>query len=233
MIRALDRGVGQVLDALQDNGLEENTLVIFTSDNGAAGYIGLPDECSLSRLEDDAFQGGLRVPYFIRWPGMIPEGTTVTQPVHHFDLFATAATAAGAALPADRKIDGIDLLPFVSGQVDSETAGVTHERLSGEAALPRPRLSMVGSSMSVARLVPSPASGYSTSGPIQPSGGWTLSEKHPKKVAELEAALEAHNAEQAASMWPSTASMGINIDKDLSIPMRRMTSMSTGQTEML
>jgi len=126
MIRALDRGVGQVLDALRDNGLEENTLVIFTSDNGAAGYIGLPDVNAPYRgWKMTLFEGGIHVPYFIKWPAKIPAGTTVTQPVHHFDAFATAAAAGGAALPIDRKIDGIDLVPFANG----EAQGVTHERL--------------------------------------------------------------------------------------------------------
>lgn len=218
MIRALDRGVGQVLDALQDNGLEENTLVIFTSDNGAAGYIGLPDVNAPYRgWKMTLFKGGLRVPYFIRWPGMIPEGTTVTQPVHHFDLFATAATAAGAALPADRKIDGIDLLPFVSGQVDSETAGVTHERLFWRSGSSQTAL-VDGWKLNVSRAPGAESRKWLFDLRADPTERVDLSEKHPKKVAELEAALEAHNAEQAASMWPSTASMGINIDKDLSIP---------------
>ena len=126
MIRALDRGVGQVLDALRDNGLEENTLVIFTSDNGGAGYIGLPDVNAPYRgWKITLFEGGIHVPYFVKWPAKIPAGTTVTQPVHHFDAFATAAAAGGAALPIDRKIDGIDLVPFANG----EAQGVTHERL--------------------------------------------------------------------------------------------------------
>ena len=196
MIRALDRGVGQVLDALQDNGLEENTLVIFTSDNGAAGYIGLPDVNAPYRgWKMTLFKGGLRVPYFIRWPGMIPEGTTVTQPVHHFDLFATAATAAGAALPADRKIDGIDLLPFVSGQVDSETAGVTHERLFWRSGSSQTAL-VDGWKLNVSRAPGAESRKWLFDLRADPTERVDLSEKHPKKVAELEAALEAHNAEQ-------------------------------------
>jgi uncharacterized sulfatase len=218
MIRALDRGVGQVLDALRDNGLEENTLVIFTSDNGAAGYIGLPDVNAPYRgWKMTLFEGGIRVPYFIRWPSMIPAGTTVTQPVHHFDLFATAAAASGAALPADRKIDGIDLLPFVNGQTDNEAGGVTHERLFWRSGVSQTAL-VDGWKLNVSHLRGADSRKWLFDLRADPTEQVDLSEKRPKKLAELEAALEAHNAEQASSMWSSTGSMGINIDKDLSIP---------------
>ena len=113
MIRSLDRGVGQVLQALKDNGLEDNTLVMFTSDNGGAGYIGLPDVNKPFRgWKISLFEGGIHVPFFAKWPARIPAGTVVNDPVHHFDLYATAAAAGGAAMPNDRKMDGVDLVPF-------------------------------------------------------------------------------------------------------------------------
>ena len=122
MIRALDRGVGQVLEALRANGLEENTLVFFTSDNGGAGYIGLPGVNQPFRgWKITLFEGGIHVPYFLKWPAHIEAGQTVRDPpVHHFDFFATAAAAAGAALPTDRTLDGVDLTAHARG----EAAGV-------------------------------------------------------------------------------------------------------------
>jgi uncharacterized sulfatase len=126
MIRALDREVGRVLDALEVNGLEDDTLVIFTSDNGGAHYIGLPEVNRPFRgWKISFFEGGIHVPYFAKWPARISAGTTYDAPVHHFDAFATAAAAAGAELPGDREMDGVDLLPFVRG----EAAGTPHERL--------------------------------------------------------------------------------------------------------
>ncbi|MFT5695871.1 MAG: arylsulfatase A-like enzyme, partial [Myxococcota bacterium] len=117
MIRALDRGVGQVMDALKANGLDENTLVMFTSDNGGAGYIGLPDVNKPYRgWKISLFEGGIHVPYMMRWPGRIAPGTKVESPVHHFDMYATAAAAGGGALPSDRKMDGVDLLPYARGE---------------------------------------------------------------------------------------------------------------------
>ena len=76
MIRSLDRGVGRVLEALKANGLEENTLVLFTSDNGGAGYIGLPEVNSPFRgWKITLFEGGIHVPYFAKWPARIAPGT--------------------------------------------------------------------------------------------------------------------------------------------------------------
>lgn len=111
MIRGLDRGIGQVLDALQDNGIEDNTIVIFTSDNGGAGYVGLPDLNKPYRgWKISFFEGGIRVPYFIKWPQEIPAGTSYDSPVAHIDIFSTVLAAAGIQPPTDRIIDGVDLL---------------------------------------------------------------------------------------------------------------------------
>ncbi len=100
MITALDRGVGRVLDALEANGLADNTLVIFTSDNGGAGYIGLPDINKPYRgWKLTLFEGGTHVPFFIRWPGHIAPGTRYDAPVGHIDIFSTAAAAARRESP--------------------------------------------------------------------------------------------------------------------------------------
>jgi arylsulfatase A-like enzyme len=116
MLRALDRNVGKVMDELKRDGLDDNTLVIFTSDNGGAQYIGLPDINKPYRgWKATFFEGGIHVPFFMRWPGKLPAGTTYAKPVAHVDIFATAAAVGGGAVPHDRRIDGVNLLPFVSG----------------------------------------------------------------------------------------------------------------------
>ena len=117
MLRALDRNVGKVLAQLKQDGIDDNTLVIFTSDNGGAYYIGLPDINKPYRgWKATFFEGGIHVPFFMRWPGKIAAGTSYAKPVAHVDIFATAAAVAGAPLPKDRILDGVDLLPFASGQ---------------------------------------------------------------------------------------------------------------------
>jgi len=117
MIRALDRSVGRVLRALKENGLEENTIVVFTSDNGGAFYIGLPDINKPYRgWKMTFFEGGLHVPFFMKWPAGLPRGRTYDAPVSHFDIYATTAAAAGAPLPDDRVIDGTNLIPYLKGE---------------------------------------------------------------------------------------------------------------------
>ncbi len=126
MIRSLDRNIGRVLKSLKDQGVDDNTLVIFTSDNGGANCIGVDGINKPYRgWKATFFDGGTHVPYFMRWPAALPKGQRYTQPVSHFDIFATAAAAAGQKLPADRVIDGVNLLPFIRG----ESTGQPHETL--------------------------------------------------------------------------------------------------------
>ncbi len=115
MIRALDRSVGQILDKLEEEGLADNTLVIFSSDNGGAGYVGLPEVNAPYRgWKLSLFEGGVRVPLMMRWPAGLSSGREVKKPVTHIDIFRTIASATGATLP-DREIDGVDLLPIANG----------------------------------------------------------------------------------------------------------------------
>ncbi|MFT4518237.1 MAG: arylsulfatase A-like enzyme [Halioglobus sp.] len=208
MIRSLDRGVGQVLDALKRNGLDDNTLVLFSSDNGAAGYIGLPDVNKPFRgWKITLFEGGIHVPFFARWPAKIAAGSEYANPVHHFDLYATAAAAAGATLPTDRKMDGVDLLPFATGR----TSGAPHEALFWRSGTTQAAL-VDGWKLNVSD---PPGRSWLYDLREDPTEQRDLSASHPHKLEELQGALAAHNAEQAAPSWPAVASAPINIDKDL------------------
>jgi uncharacterized sulfatase len=211
MIRSLDRGVGQVLQALKDNGLDENTLVMFTSDNGGAGYIGLRDVNKPFRgWKISMFEGGIHVPFFARWPARIPAGTVVDNPVHHFDLYATAAAAGGAAMPSDRKMDGVDLLPFATG----DAQGPPHKALFWRSGASQSAL-VDGWKLNVSD---PPGRNWLFNLRVDPNEQRDLSKTHPEKLAELQAALAAHNEEQAAPSWPSRISIPVNIDKDLTHP---------------
>ena len=137
MIRALDRNVGLVLDALKAHGLEENTLVIFTSDNGGANYIGLPDINKPFRgWKATFFEGGIHVPFFMKWPTKLAKSMRYDQPVGHVDIFATAAAAAAAEAPKDRAMDGVDLARVVADPAKGARAQVAllaRRRLQGAA----------------------------------------------------------------------------------------------------
>ena len=101
MIRALDRGVGRVMTALTAQGLDDNTIVIFTNDNGGAWYAGLPNINRPYRgWKGTFFEGGIRVPFFMRWPTKIASGGQVSMPIQFIDVLPTLAAAGGAPLRA-------------------------------------------------------------------------------------------------------------------------------------
>ena len=111
VIRELDWSVGQVFKALKDRGLDENTLVLFTSDNGAwyGGSTG-----GLRGMKGSSFEGGIRVPMIARWPGRIPAGSVQKEIAATIDIFPTFCKLAGAKVPTDRVIDGKDVFPLMS-----------------------------------------------------------------------------------------------------------------------
>ncbi|MDG2080026.1 MAG: sulfatase [Pseudomonadales bacterium] len=114
MLRALDRSVGRIMQSLEEQGLAENTIVMFSSDNGGAGYIGLKDINAPYRgWKMTQFEGGLRAPTFMKWPAKIAPGTMVDEPVTHIDFMPTLTAAAQGTIPEGLAIDGENLLPLV------------------------------------------------------------------------------------------------------------------------
>jgi uncharacterized sulfatase len=112
-IQELDWSVGEILKTLKELNLDEETLVIFTSDNGP-WWEG--DTGGLRGRKNLPFEGGYRVPFISRWPGVISPGITSDTPVMNFDLFATCLAAANLPTPKDRIIDGVNLLPLLEGE---------------------------------------------------------------------------------------------------------------------
>ena len=115
-VEEIDWSVGQILGTLAELGLDEKTLVLFSSDNGP-WMQGNPGEARGRKLE--WFEGGFHVPFLARWPGVIPAGTTSAEVGVNFDLFVTCCQMAGVPLPQDRIIDGKDLLPVLKGEAAS------------------------------------------------------------------------------------------------------------------
>jgi arylsulfatase A-like enzyme len=119
MVSALDDSVGAVIATLKKDGIYGNTLVIFLSDNGCAGYVhGACSNAPLSGYKRWLAEGGVRVPYIVSWPGHLPAGRVDHRPVSSLDILPTAAALARARLPTDRVYDGVDLLPFLDGEND-------------------------------------------------------------------------------------------------------------------
>lgn len=120
MVKALDDAVGDVMKTLKDHGLEENTIVYFISDNGGAAYTGATDNGPFKGGKITHFEGGVNVPFMMQWKGHLPEGVVYNYPVSSLDIFATTISACGVRLPESFQLDGIDLMPFVSGKNTSE-----------------------------------------------------------------------------------------------------------------
>ena len=113
-LSAMDDAIGKVAAALRETGQEQRTLIFFLSDNG-----GPPANAStngpLSGQKGGVLEGGIRVPFIVKWPGKVPAGKVIDEPVTSLDIFPTALAAAGVAVPREKKPDGLDLLPLLTG----------------------------------------------------------------------------------------------------------------------
>jgi arylsulfatase A-like enzyme len=129
MVSSLDESIGKILIRLEELDLEQNTMVIFTSDNGPArggGYIrGWPDDWPETLLgsagplhghKAQQFEGGHREPFIIRWPGVIKQGQEYHKLTSTLDILPTCCRAAGLHLPENQRMDGVDLLPYITGK---------------------------------------------------------------------------------------------------------------------
>ena len=115
-VEEIDWSAGQILRTIEELGLDEDTLVIFTSDNGPWWQGSAGETRGRKNL---AFEGGFRVPFIARWPGVIPAGTDSDEMSMNFDVFATCLAAAGVGMPEDRIIDGKNVLPMLKGESNS------------------------------------------------------------------------------------------------------------------
>ncbi|TLX78163.1 N-acetylgalactosamine 6-sulfate sulfatase [Labilibacter sediminis] len=119
MVSAVDDGVGRILEALQQGGVDENTIVVFLSDNGGA-HNNASDNGPLRGLKGDLFEGGIRVPFAMRWPSVIPSGQTYEKAISSLDIMATVVSQNNIEINTHRPLDGVDLIPYLTGQNDGE-----------------------------------------------------------------------------------------------------------------
>lgn len=212
MIRAVDRSVARVLDSLDKEGLSDNTLVIFTSDNGGAGYIGLPEVNQPFRgWKITMFEGGIRVPMMMRWPQNIAAGTRIDQPVAHIDVMPTIAAAADAPLPDGRVIDGVDILPLINPDV--------------QATWPRKNLFWQNGHYQVVRhedwklqVNNRPTDGlkvwlYNLA--EDPTEQNNIAADYPNKTNQLLGLLAQHQADSVGPLYPAASQYPIMVDKTM------------------
>lgn len=209
MMSAMDEAIGAVLDKLREAGLEENTLVFFFSDNGGPTMVGTTINGSrntpLRGSKRTTLEGGIRVPFLMAWKGKAPAGKTFDDPVIQLDVLPTALAAAGINSQKDDALDGVDLMPFVTGQ----KAGAPHEtlywRFGRQMAIRRGDWGLV-------RYDPGGDSGTSNmrAGVIGPrlynlrediGQKKDLAAAQPERVREMQQAWDRWNAEQARPLW--------------------------------
>lgn len=209
MIRALDRSVGRIMQKLESEGLAENTVVIFTSDNGGPGYIGLPEVNAPYRgWKITSFEGGLRVPLFVKWPAKLAAGTTLDTPVAHIDVMPTIAAAAGATLPVNVEIDGRNLMPLLE-QTNTEWDRETLFWVSDHSQVVRHGDWKL-------QLNTRPTDGvqkwlYNLA--ADPTEQSNKAESRPEKLAELEGLIANYQLNSRESLFPATTQFPIMIDK--------------------
>ncbi|MFI3247719.1 MAG: sulfatase-like hydrolase/transferase [Rikenellaceae bacterium] len=131
MIIAVDDGVGQIWDALEANGIDDNTIIVFLSDNGGANY-GYTQNLPRRARKGDMYDGGTRTPFAIYWKGRIAPGTEYTNVISSLNIYATAVTAAGCDISTlERPLDGVDMIPYLSGENSGEPNNLLFWRVAG------------------------------------------------------------------------------------------------------
>ncbi len=223
MVSSVDDYVGDVIAELRAHGLEDNTLIVFFSDNGCVKYLS-QDMCSndpLSGSKRFHLEGGIRVPFIFSWPAALPAGTTYSQPVISLDLFATFAAAAGSGETAP---DSVNLLPYLRG----ENSDPPHEFLFWRAKpnvavrwghwklwkVNRSDRTFDDLTLGGRRLPQVDYPGDSPTGQLTVLYDLSkdigehkdVADDHPEIVERLEAELETWNSQLVEPLWPSNRS---------------------------
>jgi arylsulfatase A len=197
-VEELDWGVGEILNTLRELDLEQDTLVVFTSDNGP-WWQGSPGFTRGRKML--TFEGGFRVPFIARWPGIIPAGTLNDEMSMNFDLFSTCLQLAGIPLPSDRMIDGKDIMPVLAG-----ASPTPHDMLYFYDT--RTLVAVRHQHWKYHRRFRTENAGYFPlkQGPflfdleIDPNESYSLVESEPQIAAELDEMLDAWDAQMTANL---------------------------------
>jgi arylsulfatase A-like enzyme len=206
MLSAMDDAVGKVLAKVRDIGQEENTLIIFFSDNGGPTGSTTSGNGPLRGFKAQTWEGGIRIPFMVQWKGKIPAGKVDDRPVIQLDIQPTALAAAGVAIMPEWKLDGVNLLPYLKGEKSDAPHDMLYWRFGQQIALRAGDWKIVkGAGM--------PGIAADESGKASPEGSQlyylkddigeknNLAEKNPEKLKELSAAWNKWNADNIDPAW--------------------------------
>ncbi len=207
MLLALDEAIGGVRKKLLETGQEENTLVFFISDNGGPTMKGTTINGSsnlpLRGSKRTTLEGGIRVPFLVSWKGTLKPGV-FNQPAIQLDLTATALAAAGLPIQPEWKLDGVDLLPFLSGKTDAAPHTALYWRLGRQMAVRMGDLKLVRYDKNADTLTgrdqpATPARLYNLAS--DPGESHDLAASQPEQVKELQAKWDAWSSTLAKPLW--------------------------------
>ena len=212
MLTALDDGIGQVLAKLKELGIADDTLVAFVSDNGGPEQVNASDNGPFNGGKATTWEGGVRVPFLIQWPnGKLPAGTTYDHPVIQLDLFPTVLAAAEIKANPEKKLDGVNLLSYLRGEVKDPPHPALYWRFGGQMAVRAGDWKLTravtgggraGGGGAAARRERATLDGARLFNLKDDVGEQTdLAAKHPEKVKELGALWTAWNAELVDPAW--------------------------------
>ncbi|WP_146516901.1 sulfatase-like hydrolase/transferase [Rubripirellula amarantea] len=176
MTLSMDRACGRVLDKLNELNLDQNTIVVFTNDNGGPSDANASDNSPLSGTKANHLEGGIRVPFLMRWPGVTKPGSKYTHPISMLDLLPTFVAAAGGNLSELKPIDGVDLRPFVEGRDNARPHQTLYWKKESRAAIR-------DGDWKLLRFPDRPAELYNISLDIAESDN--LADQHPDKVRAM------------------------------------------------
>lgn len=194
MLSAMDDAVGKVLTKVKEIGQEENTLVFFFSDNGGPTRSTTSSNGPLRGFKATTLEGGTRVPFAFQWKGKVPAGKVYDPPIIQLDIQPTALAAAGVPLDPAWKLDGVNLLPYLTGEKKGQPHETLYWRFGDQWAIRRGDWKLVRSRIDG----PQPQL-FNLKDDI--GEATDLSEKEPERVKQLHAAWQAWNAEQKEPLW--------------------------------
>jgi arylsulfatase A-like enzyme len=195
MMSAMDDAVGRVLGKIRDLGQEEETLIVFLSDNGGPTRSTTSNNLPLRGFKATTWEGGVRIPFCMQWKGKLPAGKTYDHPIIQLDILPTALAAAGSSIDPSWKFDGVNLLPYLTGEQSGSPHQTLYWRFGRQWAVRDGDWKLV---------VANGGSGspelYNLAADI--GEATDLARKQPDKVRELQALYDRWNAEQAPSLVP-------------------------------
>jgi arylsulfatase A-like enzyme len=195
MLSAQDDAVGRVLAAIREAGLEEDTLIIYHSDNGGPTVQTTSSNLPLRGYKGQVLEGGIRVPFLMQWKGRLPAGTVFDRPVISLDIHPTVLAAARVSIPPEAELDGVNLLPFLTGANRSAPHGHLFWRFGQQRAVRSGDWKLV-------RLPGREPQLFNLARDVREKND--LSQAEPARIEELEASYQAWNATLAEPRWPQT-----------------------------